>query len=103
MYGLCHENPGLRVLVFFVGYGLSNRVVGGHTCRGNFKHYNIIPGFLIWSFCCNNILNMTRLLSLGFMHRFGFKLIYGEQKRVLRPSFDQIIIFTWDLLLIVTG
>ena len=31
MYGLYHENPGLRVLNFLVGSGLINRVVGGHT------------------------------------------------------------------------
>ena len=27
-----------------------------------------------------NIVNMTRILILGFMHKLGFKLIYGGQK-----------------------
>ena len=37
------------------------------------------------------------------MHRLGFKLLYGEQKWALRPSFDQLLIFTWDLLLLSAG
>ena len=38
------------------------------------------------------------MLLLGFMHRFGFKLMYGGQKWALWPSFDQQLIFTWDLI-----
>ena len=37
MYGLHHGNPGLRVLFFVGGYGLSNEGVDGHTWKGNFK------------------------------------------------------------------
>ena len=40
-------NPGLSVLTLLSGYGLSNKGVGGHTCNGNFKYYNIIAGFII--------------------------------------------------------
>ena len=30
--------------------------------------------------CRYNILNITRMLILGFMHRFGFELRYGGRK-----------------------
>ena len=48
--------------------------------KEDFKHYNIIPCFTMWSNYCYDILNMTRMLILGFMHRFGFELMYGDQK-----------------------
>ena len=37
MYGLYHGNPASRVLTFLVGFGLSIRGAGGHTCKGNFE------------------------------------------------------------------
>ena len=30
-----------------------------------------------------NVVNMTRMLILGFMHRFNIKLMYGGQKWAL--------------------
>ena len=80
MYGLYRGNPGSKILNFLVGYGLSNRGVGGHTYKRKFKHYKIIPGFIMWSIYCYNILNLTEMLILDFMHRFGFELMYGGQK-----------------------
>ena len=37
-------------------------------------------GFIMWSICPCSILKRTKMLLLGFMHRFGFKLKYGGQK-----------------------
>ena len=34
----------------------------------------------MWSICRYSVLNMTKMLLLGFMHRFGFKLMYDGQK-----------------------
>ena len=37
------------------------------------------------------------------MRRFGFKSMYGGQRWALWPSFEQIIISTWDFLILGTG
>ena len=50
MFGLFHGNPGLRVLTFFTGFGLSIGRVGGLTYKGNFKLYNMISGWVKWPY-----------------------------------------------------
>ena len=87
MYGLYHENSGSGVLTFLVGCGVSNIGVGGRTCKGNCKHYSTILGFIVCSIYCYNILNMTRMFILCFMHRFGFELMYGGQTMVIMTVF----------------
>ena len=54
--------------------------VGGHISKGNFKNCSISSGSVMWSIYRYNILDMTKVLILGFKHRFGFKLMYGGQK-----------------------
>ena len=50
MFGVTHGNPGLRVLTFFTGYGLSIRDVGGLTYKRTFKQYNMISGCVQWPY-----------------------------------------------------
>ena len=52
----------------------------------------------MWSICRYNVLNMTKMLLLGFVHKFGFKLLYGGQKMgtmtVFRPNNNFHLRFT---------
>ena len=47
----------------------------------------------MWSLCRYNKLNMTKMFLLGFMYRFGFKLIYGGQKMGTMTVFWPTTIF----------
>ena len=48
--------------------------------------------------CRYSILNLTKMFFLGFMHKFGFKLMYGGQKMgnmtIFRPNFYFRLVFT---------
>ena len=60
----------------------------------------------MWSVYCYNILNMTRMLVLGSMRRFGFELMYGGQKMgiltVSWPNNNYYLGFTSNEYWIVT-